>query len=302
GLFGNCQGYYGTVEAQGKGTLHLHLLIWLEGHPNPQAMRDAFEKDPTYKNAIFKWLDDVIATSTPGSMDVVTLESDARPSLPKGEPDPRSVMAPQAADFDDVEEFNAASSAFISKLVTCTNWHVHSDTCWKKLKKGEARDDAHCRLGIDGSTRPITMLDPDSGSILYRRLHPRINNYNPTTIHGIQSNMDIKHIGSGEGAKACLYYVTDYITKFSLPVHSGLAALSYALKRNNEKFDGVSWASAETKEKSLLTKSVNAMMARMEISHQQVMSYLVGGGDHYASHTFRNLYWGTLDRYIRTLD
>lgn len=302
GLFGRCQGYYGTVEAQGKGTLHLHMLIWLEGHPNPQDMRDKFESHPGFKDAVFEWLDDIIATSIPGTADVVVPETDARPALPKDEPDPRSFLAPQAADFDDIDEFYAASDEYLSKLVIRTNWHVHSDTCWKKLKKGEARDDAHCRLGMDGSTRATAELDSDSGSILYRRLHPRINNYNPTTIHALQCNMDIKHIGSGEGAKACLYYVTDYITKFSLPVHSGLAALSYAIKRNNEKFDGATWATAETKEKSLLTKSVNAMMARMEISHQQVMSYLVGGGDHYSSHTFRNLYWGEVDRYIRKLD
>ncbi|KAG8942843.1 hypothetical protein FRC04_003474 [Tulasnella sp. 424] len=302
GLFGKCNGYYGTVEAQGKGTLHLHMLIWLDGHPNPQAMRDKFEDDPTFKDAVFKWLDDTIATSTPGSDDVVSLDTESRPTFPKDEPDPRSVLAPQAADFDDIDAFQTAFDEFLSKLVLRTNWHVHSDTCWKKLKRGQARDDAHCRLGMDGSTRKSASLDPDSGSILYRRLHPRINNYNPTTLHAIQSNMDIKHIGSGEAAKACLYYVTDYITKFSLPVHSGLAALSYAIKRNNEKFDNAQSASAEVMERSLLTKSVNAMMARLEISHQQVMSYLVGGGDHYTSHSFRNLYWGEVDRHIRRLE
>lgn len=30
GLFGICKAYYGTVEAQGRGTLHCHLLLWLE--------------------------------------------------------------------------------------------------------------------------------------------------------------------------------------------------------------------------------------------------------------------------------
>jgi hypothetical protein len=32
GLFGKCKAYYGVVEAQGKGTLHCHFLIWLDGH------------------------------------------------------------------------------------------------------------------------------------------------------------------------------------------------------------------------------------------------------------------------------
>jgi hypothetical protein len=28
--------FYGTVECQGRGSLHLHLLIWRSGVPNPE--------------------------------------------------------------------------------------------------------------------------------------------------------------------------------------------------------------------------------------------------------------------------
>ncbi|KAF8550781.1 hypothetical protein OG21DRAFT_1478399 [Imleria badia] len=82
----------------------------------------------------------------------------------------------------------------------------------------------------------------------------------------LQCNMDIKYIGSGPAAKALVFYITDYITKSSLSVHAGLDA------------------------KHLFVKLVNALMARQELSHQQVMSYIVGGGDHYKSHTFIGQY------------
>jgi hypothetical protein len=36
GIFGRCNGYYAMVEAQGRGTIHCHMLIWLEGNPTPQ--------------------------------------------------------------------------------------------------------------------------------------------------------------------------------------------------------------------------------------------------------------------------
>lgn len=39
-------------------------------------------------------------------------------------------------------------------------------------------------------------------------------------------------------------------------------------------------------------------MARQEVSHQQVMSYLVGGGDHYKSDKFRVLHYGTFERLV----
>ena len=39
-LFGVCKAHYGMVEAQGRGTLHCHFLLWLRGNPNPQLLRD----------------------------------------------------------------------------------------------------------------------------------------------------------------------------------------------------------------------------------------------------------------------
>ncbi|KAI0354166.1 hypothetical protein OH77DRAFT_1549171 [Trametes cingulata] len=154
-------------------------------------------------------------------------------------------------------------------------------------------------MRIDGSTRARTQLDDDSGAVLLRRLHPRIASYNDLVIFLMKSNMDIKFIGSGEAAKALIHYVTDYITKPSLPAHAGLSALSYAIQKTNEKFAHMTEDNAEKRSRGALTLAVNRMLSRQEMSHQQVMSYLVGGGDKYASHTFRVLYWGSFDRIFR---
>ena len=32
GILGQIAAYFGVVEAQGQGTLHLHMLMWLAGH------------------------------------------------------------------------------------------------------------------------------------------------------------------------------------------------------------------------------------------------------------------------------
>ncbi|KAI9062001.1 hypothetical protein FKP32DRAFT_1528047, partial [Trametes sanguinea] len=155
-------------------------------------------------------------------------------------------------------------------------------------------------MRIDGTTCPTTHLDDETGAILLRRLHPRIASYNDLIIFLMKSNMDIKFIGSGEAAKALLYYVTDYITKASLPTHVGLAALSYAIQKTNEQFphmvEGGNEDNTARRSKGALNKSVNRMMSQQEISHQQVMSYLVGGGDVYTSHLFKVLHWGSFDR------
>jgi hypothetical protein len=40
GFYGNTSAYYGTVEQQGRLTLHLHLLLWIRGALTPQEIRD----------------------------------------------------------------------------------------------------------------------------------------------------------------------------------------------------------------------------------------------------------------------
>ncbi|KAJ7084457.1 hypothetical protein B0H15DRAFT_923743 [Mycena belliarum] len=87
-------------------------------------------------------------------------------------------------------------------------------------------------MRIDGTVNPLTRIDPETESIILRRLHPRINNYNELVIFLLRCNMDIKYVGSGEAAKALVYYVTDYITKGTLSTHVGLAAVEYAIKMN----------------------------------------------------------------------
>lgn len=40
GILGIVEGYIGTVEAQGRGFLHLHILLWLRGSPSSDIMKE----------------------------------------------------------------------------------------------------------------------------------------------------------------------------------------------------------------------------------------------------------------------
>ncbi|KAI0745899.1 hypothetical protein C8Q76DRAFT_577991, partial [Earliella scabrosa] len=152
-------------------------------------------------------------------------------------------------------------------------------------------------MRMDGSTRATTVIDDETGSIMLRRLHPWIASYNDLIMFAVRSNMDIKHIGSGEGAKALIYYITDYITKANLPTELGLAALLYAINRTSEKYKGVSeWEKKSTA--GAVTILINSMLSKQEMSHPQIMSYLVGGGDHYTSHRYRVLHFGAFERTV----
>ncbi|KAJ7015731.1 hypothetical protein C8F04DRAFT_874019, partial [Mycena alexandri] len=86
----------------------------------------------------------------------------------------------------------------------------------------------------------------------------------------------------------------DYITKSPIPVHAGLAALTHAINITNTKYPELSIASTAGSQMYVgaMTGTVNSMMGYQEISHPQVLSYLVGGGDHYTSDRFNVLWWG----------
>ena len=58
GLYGDTNGYYGTVEQQGRLTLHLHMLIWIKGSLNPQEMREKIMSSSSeWKNELIYWLE-----------------------------------------------------------------------------------------------------------------------------------------------------------------------------------------------------------------------------------------------------
>ncbi|KAF5337331.1 hypothetical protein D9611_002867 [Ephemerocybe angulata] len=57
GAFGDVQAYYGTVEQQGRLTLHLHMIIWIKGSLSPQAMRQRILCDSAWQEAVVRWLE-----------------------------------------------------------------------------------------------------------------------------------------------------------------------------------------------------------------------------------------------------
>jgi len=299
GIYGRCKAYYGMVEAQGKGTLHCHMLIWLEGHSSPQDTKIAMLSDEVYREKMFRWLEAAIACEFPTPDKSGTgLASQSmhleRKVSKDGELHPGTLWGPSISSLGDTDVFWNQYYEDVIRLLHHYNWHIHQATCWKYLSRGQARTDKMCRVGMDGETRECTVLDPNTAEILLRRHHPWIASYTGLVTFLLRCNMDIKVIGSGDAAKAFLYYVTDYITKPSLPVHAGLSALTYAIEKMKSRAVTVEGSDSMINAAII---AVNSMMGRQEISHPQVMSYLVGGGDHYTSAKFSALNWGAISKY-----
>ena len=74
GLFGKCEAYYATVEAQGRGTLHTHMMLWIERNPNPERLRRMMHADPVFQENVLSWLEDLIKCELPGETEVQSTE------------------------------------------------------------------------------------------------------------------------------------------------------------------------------------------------------------------------------------
>ncbi|KAK0435104.1 uncharacterized protein EV420DRAFT_1623662 [Desarmillaria tabescens] len=290
GALGVVRAYYGCVEAQGRGTLHCHMLVWVEGGLNPDEIKARLMKDgeADFRRKLVEFLDDTISTCMPDAPPV-------RVKVPSSKCHPSAVRGIQKSVPEHLRDH--AVQQDYRNLVAKSQLHKHLATCYKYCK-GTTLE---CRFELGGDKRrPETIVDTDTGEIHLRRLDGWVNNFNETMIHSIRCNMDIKFIGSGASAKAVLYYITDYITKSKLKANVAYAALELSIKKLGD-FDPEE-DSVTVRTKHLLQRCAYSMMSKQELSGQEVAMYLSGYQDHYTSHSFRNVYWSNFERAVEAMD
>ena len=292
GILGVVKGYYGCVEAQGRGTLHCHMLIWVEGGLNPNEIRERVLKDDEveFKNRLLAFLDDTISNCIPPDTD---------PALTI----PASVYHPCSVRGIDLNtnpnEWNSHITKDLHYLVKRCQSHSHSKTCYKYWKGPP--DPKECRFDLhENNACPESTIDTETGELCLRCLDGMVNNFNATILETMRCNMDIKFIGSGASAKAILYYITDYITKSQLKTHVAYAALELAvakLEEYNPHDDDLT-----LRAKKLLQKCAHAMISHQELSAQQVCSYLMDFEDHFTSHNYEKLFWTSFEAFLNVQD
>ena len=59
GVLGPTKAYFGTVENQGRGSLHLHILIWLDHDLTPLQLKESI-KDEGFRKGLLNYLEDII--------------------------------------------------------------------------------------------------------------------------------------------------------------------------------------------------------------------------------------------------
>jgi hypothetical protein len=142
GNLGVVKAYYGHAEAQGRGTLHCHMVVWLEGGLNPDEIKkQALSSDASdiefYKH-LLAFLDDTISNKIPP-------EPQPHPEVPSNKYNPCSVRGIPFVDISCPEKTDDHASQpdiqltsiipeiqqDIHNVVSQCQSHEHFKTCFK---------------------------------------------------------------------------------------------------------------------------------------------------------------------------
>jgi hypothetical protein len=299
GLYGHTNAYYGTVEQQGRLTLHLHMLLWIKGGLRPEEIRKRLlDPNSDFRRKMISWLESVhTGDFQTGSFDEVA-ERVAQKSKDKSYKDPTQ-MLPKAPPQDNSEDsgWNRHFEEDVDELLLKSNVHNCEKYTTKSGRKRKDKDSHGCRNNKWGKCkaqfpRPLTKettVDPESGAINMKKSEPWINTMTQAVTYIFRCNTDITCLLSGTAIKAVVMYVSDYITKTSLKTHTIFDSIRSVFHKNSEMIGGT--LPMKEKARMIMTKIVNMISAKMEMGAPMISMYLLGNPDHYTDHSFVPFFW-----------
>ncbi|KAF8603659.1 hypothetical protein BDV93DRAFT_442049 [Ceratobasidium sp. AG-I] len=282
GALGLGNAYYGMVEAQGRGSLHLHMLMWLRDSPHAGEVKlklqsESFrEKIKAYLQANIRSHLDGLTKTVLKSMKSTTELAWSRP------PDPDSPT--YEVDLKTLE----------TKLVRSQQYHTCApNTCLVFDKKARR---LVCKRRAPFELSPEDVVT-ETGIIRTKRTVGRLNAWCPAVFYGGRCNNDIKYISNGAEARGYAWYTTNYATKEQGATYNGTGIMTKTWVDHQSRLPTLD--NLRENNKSFIFRCGLSLNKEMEYSGQQVMAYLMGWGDSITSHTYTSIYWSLVVRSLK---
>jgi hypothetical protein len=136
GILGDISNYFGVVESNGRGMLHLHTFVWMRGNLGFSQLRNRVLADGHFAGRMIQFL---------GSIIMHSLHVPDRNLLEKA-----SRAPPSPTTSESVSEF--AEKLFLDSNAVARTRQLHSKhhtaTCFKYRQRGSAF--GSCRFGSQG--------------------------------------------------------------------------------------------------------------------------------------------------------
>ncbi|KAL8303418.1 hypothetical protein RB600_007051 [Gaeumannomyces tritici] len=211
-VFGRINQYFGAVETNERGSLHLHGLLWLQGNMHLSSILGDVrgEQQAAYREKIIQYVDSVFAED---------LDQEASAAVQAE----RSVTSDISHLLQNTEQFAAAFGEEANFCAGATQIHTHSPTCVKYAIRRPGKKNELCRFKAPWGLAEETAFT-EEGVLRIRRNHSMVNRWNKAIAVGLRHNHDISFIATQCRTMAIVYYVTNYATKVEDPVWKRAAA------------------------------------------------------------------------------
>ncbi len=271
GILGDVAAYIGTVEAQGRGTLHLHMLIWLVGSGTAREMKDCLLTED-FRTKVRSFISTNICADLPDFSGPNVLSIPQQSAVAFSQPvDPR------------LPNYEARQKEAEKRITRTVQIHQCGQSCVKYVKG----------LPICKRNAPFPLALDDwideSGKWGPKRTYGYFNNWCPAILQSIRANHDIKLLTNGVETKDIAWYITHYVAKKqnNSSNTSALLAKTFAFHCSNDKTSPDLFAM----NKKMLQCCANSLTRQQELSAPEVISYLMGWGDRFVSHHFETVPW-----------
>ena len=274
GILGHVEAHVGTVEAQGRGTLHLHIILWLHGAPTSDEMKQCLLNEEFQKKVKSFIKSNIRADlhDVPGSS-VLSIPRERCVAFSRP-------IDPRSPNYEETRD-NAEK-----RLARTVQIHQCGQGCMK-LFRGRfiCKRKAPFPLADDDWIKPDGTWGP-------KRSYGYFNNWCPSILQCLRANHDIKLITNSIETKDIAWYISHYITKKRKESSntSALMAKTFAFHPANESRSSDLIAT----NKLLLQRCANTLSREQELSGPEVVSYIMGWGDRYISHHFVTIPWLTI--------
>ena len=318
GLYGETCGYYGTVEQEGRLTLHLHMLLWIQGSLSPEEIRSRILKpDSDFRRKLVEYLEsshagEFLDADREDVEEAVKVASESKnyrnptETLPEPPPLPCSdIHCKNCERCILMPGWWKRFRAIVNDLLLKSNVHKCSTNRNKDGSQNKARPYKGCLDNIWGRCKARfpravflkTEIKAESGSINMKKRESWLNTFTYVVTYLFRCNTDITSLRSGTAIKGVLHYVTNYVTKPALKTHVIFDTVRSMFQKHTELISGDD--TRNHKARKLMTKIVNSLSAKMEMGSPMVCMYLLGNPDHYTDQQFVPFYWRSFVREAR---
>ena len=251
GIYGKTKAYYGTVEQQGRLTLHLHLLLWITNALSPQEIRDRI-MDPKsdFQQRLVEYLESVhVGGFLTGTMSDVKAEVDENTlhnenycdptqTLPDAPPPLCETPGDECSNCKNLDSWWDKFRHIVDDLIFRSNVH----NCGRNQSSGEQairkgrptciNKHGKCKARYPRQTFEQTEVDLKTGALNMKKGEAWINTVTPILTYLLRCNSDVTSLLSGTAIKAVVAYISDYITKPGLKTYSIFEAIKGVFNRN----------------------------------------------------------------------